>query len=254
MSSPRKIKLQAVSLKTVPVLLPSAHRLASAPPAEPAQTPQPQPAASAGSQLNIETAVSADTSAGTLTQPDNSTSHSPAVSAGETPPPPTPAASPAGEQQPPPAASAGEQPQQPAAPAGPLPPSQPAESADPLPVPVRQLQVAKESVQEEVVVYATAVINDSSSETVTKTDICSLENLIFRENHLKDNIARTQIGGYDSRSFRNGRFKHTIEFLIFVKAWKLWDSPKQYIWKHLGQLEWKKDSGTRVNFTRIHVK
>ena len=103
-------------------------------------------------------------------------------------------------------------------------------------------------------VYTTAVIDDSTSDTVSKTEFFFLENLIFRENHLKDNIARVQISGQDSRSFRNGRFKHIIEFQIFVKAWKLWDSPKQYIWKHLGRLEWKKDSGTKVSFTRIHVK
>ena len=107
---------------------------------------------------------------------------------------------------------------------------------------------------EEVVVHATAVIDNSPSDTISENDVKSLESLILRENHLKDNISKLEVGQRSSRSFRNNRFKHTIEFLISVKTRKLWDSPKQYIWKHLGQMEWSKDNGTKVSFSRIHVK
>ena len=104
------------------------------------------------------------------------------------------------------------------------------------------------------VVHVTAVIEDSPRESITETDVKALENLILRETHLKPNIARLEIGENISRGFRNKRFKHTVQFLISVKTEKLWDSPRQYIWKHLGQLEWKKEDGTGVKFSRIHVK
>ena len=81
-----------------------------------------------------------------------------------------------------------------------------------------------------------------------------MENVIFRESHLRQNIARIQIGEVFSRGFRNQRFKHTIEYRILVKTEKLWESPRQYIWKHLGQLEWKQENGATMTFNRIHVK
>ena len=39
-----------------------------------------------------------------------------------------------------------------------------------------------------------------------------------------------------------------------MKTIKLWHSPRQYVWKHLRQMEWSKDNGTTVSFSRIHVK
>ena len=121
-------------------------------------------------------------------------------------------------------------------------------------VQVQQVNTAQIKVPGIEIVYATAVIEDSPRESVTETDVKALENLVFRETHLKQNIARLQIGENSSRGFRNKRFKHTVQFLISVKTEKLWDSPRQYIWKHLGQLEWKKEDGTGVKFSRIHVK
>ena len=121
-------------------------------------------------------------------------------------------------------------------------------------VQVQQENTAQIKVPGIEIVYAAAVIEDSPRESITKTDVKALENLIFRETHLKQNIARLQIGETSSRGFRNKRFKHTVQFLISVKTKKLWDSPRQYIWKHLGQLEWKKEDETGVKFSRIHVK
>ena len=109
-------------------------------------------------------------------------------------------------------------------------------------------------IESEIIVHATAVIDDSRNETITPSEIKSIEKIIFRENHLRLNITRIQIGEQYSRSFRNNRFKHSVEYLILVKTEKLWESPRQYIWKHLGQLEWKQENGARMIFNRIHVK
>ena len=109
-------------------------------------------------------------------------------------------------------------------------------------------------IESEIIVHATAVIDDSRNETITPNEMKSVENIIFRENHLRQNIIRIQIGEQCSRSFRNHRFKHSIEYLILVNTEKLWESPRQYIWKHLGQLEWKQENGARMTFNKIHVK
>ena len=89
---------------------------------------------------------------------------------------------------------------------------------------------------------------------LSSAQINSLENLFLRENHLKENISRLEVDQTFTRHFRSSCFKHTIDFLIFVKNRKLWESPRTYIWKHLGQMEWKKENGTKVTFARIHVK
>ena len=107
---------------------------------------------------------------------------------------------------------------------------------------------------EEVVVFATAVFENSPQKDVTQDDFKSLEKLMLSENHLKENISRIEAGQQTNRQFRNGCYKHTLDLRIFVKTRKLWENARSYIWRNLGQNEWAKRNGESVKLVRIHVK
>ena len=110
-----------------------------------------------------------------------------------------------------------------------------------------------EETPEEVVVYATAVIDNSNSDKVHQADLNSIEGFIFRETHLRTNIAKLELLQIFKREFRH-RFKQTLELKLFVKARNLYENPRLYIWKHLGREEWSKSDDSTVTFNRIHVK
>ena len=107
---------------------------------------------------------------------------------------------------------------------------------------------------EEVTVFVNAVIENSANDALTQADLKSLESLIFRENHLRENILKLEFGQHSTREFRNHGFKHILDLKILVNTRKLWDAPRTYIWKHFGRDEWRKENGSKVTFSRIHVK
>ena len=107
---------------------------------------------------------------------------------------------------------------------------------------------------EVAIVHATAVIENSPGEILTQADAKNLQDLIFRERHLEQNILNLEFGRQVSRNLANGKFKHTLEIKLFVSTNNLWEGPRSYIWKHLGQNEWKKGNGSSAVFNRIHVK
>ena len=111
--------------------------------------------------------------------------------------------------------------------------------------------VAKQLI--EVIVHSSVVIENSVKETLQQADLTALQNLIFREEHLKKNISRVEFGQYFTREI--GRtFKHTLDMKLFVKARNLWEGPRSYIWKHFGRQEWSKPDGSKAVINRIHVK
>ena len=105
-----------------------------------------------------------------------------------------------------------------------------------------------------VVVFATAVIDDSPEKIMSQSEFNNLEKLIFRENHLKANIVKFEHGENFTREMRKNCFKHTIELRIHVSTKNLWEGARSYVWKHFGQNEWSKRNGSSVVFNRIHVK
>ena len=105
-----------------------------------------------------------------------------------------------------------------------------------------------------VVVFATAVIENSPTEDLSQSEIKNLQTLVFRENHLKTNILKLEIGEYFTHRLRNSHFKHTLELKLFVGTTRLWEGARSYIWRHFGQSEWSNGKGGRVVFNRIHVK
>ena len=108
---------------------------------------------------------------------------------------------------------------------------------------------------EEVLVHATAVFVRSPTQSMTQFDTNFLEQIILREEHLRQNISKIEFGHLNrSQKFGENDFKHSIELRIFVRTQKLWETPRSYLYKFLGQFEWTKHDGTRVTMNRIHTK
>ena len=100
-------------------------------------------------------------------------------------------------------------------------------------------------------VHATAVIESSPNEVCDYKDIY---NLVVKEHHMRNNIAEIKINHESTRQFRSNLFTHTVSIILTVKTAALWDSPRQYIWKQLGQNDWAKSNGSSIKFVKIHVK
>jgi hypothetical protein len=106
----------------------------------------------------------------------------------------------------------------------------------------------------EVVVFTNAIFENSPHEVIVQDDLDSLEKILFGAKHLTENISKLDAGQKTSRKFRTGLNKHTLELKIVVKTEKLWESPRTYIWRNLGQDLWTKRNGTELKLTRIHVE
>ena len=102
-------------------------------------------------------------------------------------------------------------------------------------------------------VSATAVFENSKNEKLMKEEIDSLEAVLLGKTHLKENILKLKEGQQTNRRIKQGLFKHTLELRILVKTEKLWESARTYIWRNLGQNEWRKPNGAKLSIVRIHV-
>ena len=105
-----------------------------------------------------------------------------------------------------------------------------------------------------VEVSATAVFENSQNERLSREEIKSLEAVLLSKNHLKENILKLEEGQETNRRNKQGLFKHTLELRILVNTEKLWESARTYIWRNLGQNEWRKPNGAKLSLVRIHVK
>ena len=82
----------------------------------------------------------------------------------------------------------------------------------------------------------------------------AIYDLVTKEHHMRANIANVNIDHKSTRKFRSNLCTHTLSLVLTVKAPALWEGSRQYIWKHLGQNDWKRKNGTSINFVKIHVK
>ena len=83
----------------------------------------------------------------------------------------------------------------------------------------------------------------------------SLLRLIANEDHMKKNIADVKKCQATSKVVKNGAFMHYVEIEIIVKTEFLWESPRAYIWKHVGGPEsWERGNGSSIKLIKIHQK
>ena len=105
-----------------------------------------------------------------------------------------------------------------------------------------------------VEVSATAIFENSQNERLTKEEIDSLEAVLLSKNHLKENILKLKEGQEKNRRIKQGLFKRTLKLNILVNTETLWEIARTYIWRNLGQNEWRKPNGAKLSIVRIHVK
>ena len=106
----------------------------------------------------------------------------------------------------------------------------------------------------EATIHATAIFENSPFPRFSSEEWNSLLRCIVDKEHLHRNIVDVQCCRSSSRELSNQTFKHTVEILIKVKTEGLWESPRSYLWKHLGQEGWTRRNGTSISLTRIHQK
>lgn len=61
----------------------------------------------------------------------------------------------------------------------------------------------------------------------------------------------------ECKSFKSNRknmFDHSIWVILSVDTTYLWEISRLYVWRRMGQHEWKTTDGSQVTINRIHVK
>ena len=104
------------------------------------------------------------------------------------------------------------------------------------------------------IVHATIVLNESPHAQVCKTDLKSIAEIIDNKEHMRRNIIQVQFGKMQNTEDQNKLYRHEIQTILKVKISQLWENARTYLWKHLGTSSWSIGNGTKVSFTRIHVK
>ena len=121
-------------------------------------------------------------------------------------------------------------------------------------VEVVEVRKPAEQVENIVEVLATAVFEDCPHGELNSEYSDSFNRFIYSEEHLVKNIIKYQTEHLSTRRMRTNLFTHTFAVKLFVRTEKLWESARSYLWKHIGQNEWTRSNGTRLNLIRIHVK
>ena len=109
-------------------------------------------------------------------------------------------------------------------------------------------------VSEVVIIHGTAVIEDSPFNTFVNEELDSLVRFITSKEHLQNNIKNIEYTHLSTREFRHGKFKHIVALKIHVKTSSLWESPRSYLWRHIGNDTWTRGNGSTINVTKIHQK
>ena len=91
---------------------------------------------------------------------------------------------------------------------------------------------------------------------VTSNELKSVDGIIYRKEHLKQNIHSIKYGGYKMFRSSNGdqKYSHILQLKLFVRTGRLRETPQLYAWRHLGQDSWTLQDGTQITMNRIHMK
>ena len=98
------------------------------------------------------------------------------------------------------------------------------------------------------------MLEDSLNSCVENADVNDIIDIIDSKDHLRRNINKIRLGRIQNFDAGNSKFRHEIEFVFEVNSSYLWESARAYLWKHLGNSEWKLGDGRLLTFVRIHRK
>ena len=105
-----------------------------------------------------------------------------------------------------------------------------------------------------VEIHATATFQESKLSLLGNYEVSALEQILKSKAHLRDNIVNIDCGFAKSCASKNSLFIHELPVVLSVKTSRLWQSPRSYIWKHLGNSIWSIQDGVKVTLDRIHQK
>ena len=105
-----------------------------------------------------------------------------------------------------------------------------------------------------VVIHALANIENSPNSMFSNDEWASLLRFLASKEHLQKNIADVRYCSASSRTISSGRFMHAVKIEILVRTESLWETPRSYIWRNIGQDVWERSNGSSINLTRIHQK
>ena len=103
-------------------------------------------------------------------------------------------------------------------------------------------------------VHATAVIESSPFTQFSQEEWGSLLRCLACKDHLTRNIEDVKLCSSSTQKCASNTFKHEVKILILVRKESLWESPRSYIWRHLGQDCWTRGNGSTISLTKIHQK
>ena len=103
-------------------------------------------------------------------------------------------------------------------------------------------------------VHATAFIENSPNVNFCQDELDSVIRFITNKEHLVKNVANITYCESSTRKQENGLFSHMVRLELLVKTESLWESPRSYLWKHVGQDQWERGNGSVITLKRIHQK
>ena len=102
--------------------------------------------------------------------------------------------------------------------------------------------------------YGTACIENSPFECVAQEELDSMMRFIMSKEHLKLNILHVEFSNLSTRQLNGGRFNHIIGLKLSVKTTNLWETPRSYVYRHIGQDTWQRGNESSIRISRIHQK
>ena len=118
----------------------------------------------------------------------------------------------------------------------------------------RSSRETEHSISNIVKIHVTAVLENSPFSKFDKEEKESILRCIAVKEHLRRNIEDVTFCDSSSRMCSGNLYQHIVDVVFMVKTVALWESPRSYVWKHLGQGGWKRGNGTTIQLTRIHQK
>ena len=89
---------------------------------------------------------------------------------------------------------------------------------------------------------------------MAQEELNSMMRFILSKEHMKINILHIELSNVSTRESNGERFKHTIGLKFFVKTSNLWETPRSYVHRHIGQDIWDIGNGSSISICRIHQK
>ena len=105
-----------------------------------------------------------------------------------------------------------------------------------------------------VLIYGAATVDNSPFNSFAQEELDSVVRFITDKDHMKKNISHIEWKHISTRINEDSSFQHIIGVTLTVKTSNLWETPRSYIYRHIGQDSWHRGNGSKITIRRIHQK